>query len=127
MTTLTYCQACDDDGWCEDHSEAVVVRQGASARTADELVSVFVHDAIALGAELAPWGTETLRAYDDALEAQRDPLSGVAWLPDDDSGYALADDMATLRYQIESELDTLDYVTEWNDGFVIYGRKGGAS
>lgn len=89
------CGDCSEEyGPCDTHGETVVSREGASTRTADELQSMFIADAVDLGVKLSPWGRGTLTDYDNALEANRSERSGVAWLPEDDHG--LADDMGTL-------------------------------
>ncbi len=113
--------ACDPDGLpCEDHMIVLVSRDGAAARTADELLSVFAHDAIAILGESTPWARELLKQYDAALDGNR--AYGVAWLPDTGDGESLRDDMHTLVSQLETDLAVCDepMSVHWDDGFVIF-------
>lgn len=118
MTTIT-CD-CDPDEVvpCEEHMDLVAQREGASARTADELRSVWVHDAVAAGAELSPWGRDLLDGYDSVLESNR--RYGVAWLPD--GHQVLAEEMSTLVFQVECSLATMDnpIYTHWDDGYTLF-------
>jgi hypothetical protein len=50
---------------------------------------------------------------------------GVAWLNNDDAGAGLADELATVAQQVETELYTLGYSTYWEDGFRIVKITGG--
>lgn len=111
---------CDPDEMlpCEQHMTVVAQREGASQRTADELASVFIHDAVGAGVVLSPWGRRFHAEYDEALEGSR--LWGVSWLPENSEG--LADDMTTLISQVETDLFTMDdpiYV-HWDDGYVMF-------
>lgn len=119
MTTIT-CD-CDPDEMlpCEEHMVVLAQREGASARTGDELLSVWVHDAVFFrGVELSPWGRDLLSRYDAALESNR--RFGVAWLPD--GRQVLAEEMDTLRNQVEVSLALLDepVYTHWDDGYIMY-------
>lgn len=111
---MTDCDCSDEYGPCEQHCETLVVREGASTRTADELLSVFVHDAVSLGVTLSPWGQDVLMRYDTALDNNRH--MGVAWLPD---GSGLDDMMDTLRYQVEAELSAMGLMSYFEDGYII--------
>lgn len=106
------CEVCGESA--EHEHEAVVIREGASLRTADELLECFVSDAIDLGAELSPYGAESLRLAREALENDRSARSGVAWIESDDVREGLAD----LAWQVEADLS--DYCVVWEDGYVIY-------
>jgi hypothetical protein len=110
----------DEDLPCEEHMIVLAQREGASTRTADELLAVWLDDAAAVpGVEVSPWGQEVMRQAWDALERNR--AYGVAWLPDD-VAEGLRDDMETLRDQLETSLATLDdpVSTHWDDGYVMY-------
>ena len=98
----------------------LVSRDGAAVRTADELLSQFAHDAMALLGESTPWARTLLKDYDAALDANR--AYGAAWLPDTGDGEALRDDMHTLVMQLEIDLAVCDEPTNvnWDDGYVIY-------
>lgn len=96
-------------------AEPVIIREGASLRTADELGVLFVEDAVSLGAELSPWGRTTLDRLNALLSEWRDPQSGTAWLPESDD----REDLYALQSQMETELYTLGYVVEHEDGYVI--------
>jgi hypothetical protein len=107
---------CTDEGPCENHCEVLAQREGASTRTADELLTVFIEDAVGIDPTvLSPYGRDVLDRANAALEAERSPHSGVAWLPMDDEG-ALADELASVAGQVESVLDARVY---WADGFSI--------
>lgn len=45
MTSARECECSEEYGPCEDHSEVLAQREGASTRTADELLAVFIGDA----------------------------------------------------------------------------------
>jgi len=120
VPALPYECECDPDEMmpCEQHMVLVQNREGASTRTGDELLSVFVHDAVFYGVELSAWGMDLLSGYDAALESNR--RYGVAWLPE--GHQILAEEMDTLRNQVETSLATMDdpiYV-HWDDGYVMY-------
>lgn len=100
----------------ETERRPVVVREGAAARTADELLSVFLGDAQGLGVELAPYGKDVESRVDAALDANR--LYGAAWLPED--AEALRDELVTVADQAEAALCELGYSVEWEDGYVIF-------
>ncbi len=100
------CECSFDDGPCEDHGELLVQRAGASNRTADELLQVFIADAMDLGAELSPYGQQV---YDEACQA----LGEDRWITDRD----LAEALDHLAFQVESYL--ADLVVTWEDGYTI--------
>lgn len=95
--------------------EPIIVREGASVRTADELALTFVDDAVSLGAKLSAYGKNVRARVEDRLEENRSPRSGVAWLDND----TLATELHWLVTEMETELSTLGYVVEWEDGYVI--------
>ena len=112
---------CTDEGPCEQHLEMLVTREGASTRTADELLTVFVEDAMSVGVELSPWGRDVLERANALLDANRS--MGVAWLPEDDGG--VRDELDTLQHQVEAELSGLGLSSWWDDGYVIGRVTGG--
>lgn len=116
------CDCSEEFGPCEQHSELLVSREGASLRTSDELLSVFIDDAVALGAALSPYGKDIVFRADAAMYVPG-PMSN--WLPDTEEGYELRDALQTVANQMESELDTLGYSTYWDDGYRILKVTGG--
>lgn len=106
----TECGCSSEFGPCEAHGEAVVVREGASLRTADELALCLVDDLVGLGAELSPWGQEVRDLAAEALSASTGPC---AWLEDED----LRDDLHDLANQVDC---STDYIVVRDDGYVIY-------
>jgi hypothetical protein len=116
------CDCSEEYGPCEDHSELLVSREGASLRTADELLSVFIDDAAILGAELSPYGKDIVFRADAAM-AVEGPMSN--WLPETEDGYELRDALATVANQVETELYTLGYLVYWEDGYRIVKVTGG--
>lgn len=106
---------------CEQHMDVIAQREGASARTADDLLGVWVYDALSVdGVEVSPWGQSVIDSYEAALASN--DSHGCRWLPDGDEGEGLRDDMETLRSQLESSLASLDQpvYTHWDDGYVMY-------
>lgn len=121
---MTTCNDCSEEyGPCEAHSELLVSREGASLRTADELMVCFINDATQLRVELSPWGNDVLTRANKALKDNES--MGVAWLPDTPEGHALRDDLNTLQWQVETELATLGMSVYWEDGFRIVRITGG--
>lgn len=116
---------CDDEyGPCEDHGTTLVIREGASTRTADDLLLLLCRDACELLRQItredrvSSWGHELMCRAEDLLAAE--DHHGCRWFPESDQG-ATADELMTLRSQLEAELSTLDapvYVIE-NDGYVM--------
>ena len=105
---------CDwDTGPCEQHGTVLVVREGASHRTADELALQLCHDLVDCGAELSPWGAFNLRQADERAAQCRNPHTGTMWF--DDDGTTL-DALVTLADQLEADLGIGVY---HDDGYVI--------
>jgi len=100
----------------------MVSREGASLRTADELLSVFIDDAVGLGAELSPYGKDIVFRADAAMQVEG---SMSNWLPDTEDGQELRDALATIANQVETELYTLGYSVYWDDGFRVLKVTGG--
>lgn len=116
------CDCSEDFGPCEQHCEVLVSREGASLRTSDELLSVFIEDAVALGAALSPYGKDIQFRADAAMYVPG-PMSN--WLPDNEEGYELRDALQTVANQVETELYTLGYSVYWEDGYQIVRITGG--
>jgi hypothetical protein len=102
-----------------------VQREGASTRTADDLLYVYLCDMVDVIADqtgdenvLSPWGEDVLGRA-GALLDQNDHY-GCRWLPEDESEF-MRDEMTTLQYQLEASVSTLDQTiwTTWDDGFWI--------
>jgi hypothetical protein len=121
----TYPCGCDTEEPlpCEEHLVIVVAREGASLRTADELVLQFIVDAqdVAEAAnqtiKLAPWGEDVVKQAGEAMD------DGDNWLADD----TLSDHLHTVANQMETELAGLDgggFYVHWDDGFLIYRATG---
>lgn len=125
------CDCSEDYGPCEDHAEVLAQREGASTRTADDLVYVFLADVLAIG-EARGWiapnmlgkiNADRLRTAehhwsDDDLW---DDNYGVRWLKDQDDRDALYDD----QMMAESLLGDLGLSAWWEDGYVISRVTGG--
>lgn len=124
------CECDEEYGPCEEHGDAVVIREGASTRTADDLLLLFCTDAADVlihetGEDrLSPWGHEVIREAEELLAAN--DSHGCRWFPED-AGDRMTDSLTTLQSQLESELSTLDapHFTFWNDGYSIYRMTGG--
>ena len=116
------CECSEEYGPCEQHSELLVSREGSSLRTGDELLSVFIDDAVSLGAELSPYGKDIVFRADAAMQVSG-PMSN--WLPDTEEGYELRDALQTVANQVETELYTLGYSVYWEDGYRIVKITGG--
>ena len=91
------CDCSDKYGPCELHGETLVQREGASTRTADELVLVLCHDLVDLGAQLSPYGANVLARADEYAEQCRSATSGTMWFDDDGETY---DALVTLADQL---------------------------
>lgn len=116
---LASCECSDEYGPCELHATTLIVREGASLHTADELSAIFLNDAVGLGAELSPYGQDVLKRVSDTLSANES--MGVAWLEDGE----LQDELQTVSNQVETELYTLGYSVYWEDGYRIVKVTGG--
>ena len=106
------CECSDEYGPCEDHGETLVQREGASARTADELMLVLCHDLVDLGAQLSPYGANVLARADKYAEQCRSK-TGTMWFKDEGETY---DSLVTLADQLEVDAE----VSVWmDDGYRI--------
>lgn len=110
------CGCSEEFGPCEEHGSVLVVREGASVRTADELALCFIGDALVLGASLSAYGRDI---YEQAGAALTEPCS---WIEDPDLAQALHD----LAWQVECSGEMPDdLMVVWDDGYVIYNVTGG--
>lgn len=114
MTENT-CECSEDFGPCEAHKVIVSQRVGSSNRSADELVHVYLLDAREAGAEYSEWGKGVLNAL----------AVSTAWEGSWFANELIADEAASLRDQVESDLGTLGILTDWDDGFIMYRLNGG--
>jgi hypothetical protein len=115
------CTCTDEYGPCEFHGETLVIREGASLRTADELGVEFLSDTAAV---LGAWPSEefereTLR-LGNALADNRSEM-GTAWFRDAEDGDALGDAIG----QAESALSAAGLSAYWEDGYRIIRITGG--
>lgn len=118
------CEDCSEEfGPCEQHSETLISREGASLRTADDLALTFLQDCLTLKVETTPWGKDVLSRAEAALSANES--MGVRWLPDTAEGEAIRSDLDSLRWQLEGELTELGYTAYWEDGYRIVKITGG--
>lgn len=116
------CECNEEYGPCEAHADYLFIREGASTRTGDELMAQFIADCLAIDSScLSPQGHAWLKEAEVALEAGRDPVSGVAWISEDDDDKR--ENLAELARQVEAYFADL-YVT-WEDGYVITRVVGG--
>lgn len=118
------CDCSEDYGPCEDHGTLVVIREGASTRTADELLLVYVEDASLIlhdaGTELTPWADDVIHRAHSALDTV-DEFTHTAWLPASTYGERLRDELVTLADQVDADMTTMDapHFTYWEDGYRI--------
>lgn len=119
MTNNLECDCSEEYGPCEDHSELMASREGASTRTADELLVIFIQDAVDLGATLSPYGIDVLNRAIAELAANED--MGVSWLSSD----SLRDELVTVSDQVETTLYTMELSVFWEDGYRILKVTGG--
>ena len=105
----TTCECSDEYGPCEAHGETLVQREGASLRTADELILILCQDLVDLGAGLSLYGADVL-AQAEAYVDQPYPDDGDA----DYVGTFAA--LTTLADQLEADLGVS---VIWDDGYRI--------
>lgn len=115
------CQYCGDDHGDNEmaHGDPVVIREGASTRTGDDLSVTFLEDVADLYALTFPSRTEGKRLEVEATAGHwRNRLPEGGWLPDDDdamSSEALTDDVRDA----ENLLSEAGYLVSWDDGYLI--------
>ena len=108
------CECSEDYGPCEDHSEFLGNREGASCRTADELARVFIDDAVALGVVLTADDEADLVVIDREFEKG-------SWLYGDEDGYPNNQRLYDLKESVESRLyEVVEGISiVWEDGYVM--------
>lgn len=107
------CDCSEEYGPCELHGETLCQREGASLRTADDLVMVLIDDLVGCGAELSAWGREQYDRLSAQLESDRNPISGCGWFSNPDDGEAAR----SLADQLESYVADLCVIRD--DGYRI--------
>lgn len=123
---MSECECSWEYGPCEDHGEAIIIREGASVRTADESACVLILDIIGLcedvgetiDAVTSPYGHGVLARVEEDAAWSGPNCSG--WLEDD----GLRDELYSLADQMESYLPDGLYLFE-DDGYVISRIIGG--
>lgn len=117
------CECSEEYGPCEDHCEVIAQRGGASSRTADELVYVFLGDVFAI-AESEEFPTDVTKLADAIAywddEALWDDTMGCRWVRDDVDA-EIHDEIAVG----ESVLADMGLTVYWEDGYVISRVTGG--
>lgn len=113
----TECDCSEEYGPCEAHSEVLAQRVGSSNRSADELLAVYLDDALAINPDAFTPDDLDVKARVDAALAANGPFD--SWLDND----VLADELLDVAHQVESYLG--DAVTYWDDGYVIVRITGG--
>ncbi len=114
MATATECELCGTLYYAgqEVHEhEAVIIREGSSTRTADELAEQFVIDVIGLGEFLPDSETTAFLARIDSL------LDGTLdhhWLAEPQD----SEDLRDLAIEAENAMSA--HAVVWDDGYVIY-------
>ena len=117
----TECECSEEYGPCEDHSEVLAQRDGASTRTGDELLAVFIGDAEGIiGRPITEWDASAVAAeYWEATD------NAGGWVDHDrfpDLAEALHD---AAIYGAESALYESGASVSWEDGYVISRITGG--
>ena len=107
------CECSDEYGPCEQHGDTLVVREGASLHTADELALLLVSDLNDCGVVIGPNAVVELVRLQEILARDTDPVSGCGWFADPDDAEAAQD----LAQRTESNIGNLWVVQ--NDGYVI--------
>lgn len=102
---MTQCDCSDEYGPCEQHGDTLVVREGASLHTADELAMIEIDDLVSVGAELSAWGQAEYKRLEQALTDR--------WFDNPDDGEAARD----LVTQLESNVADLWVIHD--DGYRI--------
>ncbi len=112
---MSTCDCSDEYGPCEEHCEVLVVREGASLRTADELALVRCDDCLEVGIYDAadPRRGDLTRLW-AALALSRDSTSACAWFDDPDD----AQEARELTDSLESDLPE-DVRLYSDDGYQI--------
>lgn len=126
VTDSGECTCTDEYGPCEFHGDTIVVREGASSRTADDLRHTFLTDVVSV---IGEWPSDeyreaTTRIGNALADNER---HGVRWLPDDspDDNYPLSDELGDLTTTAEGHLASAGYSVFWEDGYRIVRVTGG--
>ena len=102
------CECSDEYGPCEQHGDALVVREGASVRTADESALQLIDD-------LADLGYKSTDEYSlTFIEMIRPYLEKYHWLDDPD----WSDTLYEIAFAVESNANDVWVIS--NDGYVIW-------
>ena len=114
MTDHTITCGCSYEfGPCENHADYLVIREGASLHTANELSLLLADDLRDCG---VVFSDDQTRRYDELskrLSAAENPTSGCAWFAEDDDAQAAHE----LAYELEIQADGLWMLSD--DGYVI--------
>lgn len=110
---MTECFCSDEYGPCELHADTLVVREGASLHTDDELSLLLVHDLVECGVKLSADDTAELARLQAALNAAYDPHAGTAHFSDPHDSSAAHE----LAVRADQDADGL-YVAR-DGGYVI--------
>lgn len=121
------CDCSEDWGPCEDHMDVIAQREGASTRTADDLVYVFLTDVLAAaedpeirqGAEVNLRGLRTSLTYWEKETRWTDNY-GCRWVSEEEPS-EIHDEIPLG----EGILAALGLSVNWEDGYVIYRLTGG--
>lgn len=121
------CDCSEDYGPCEDHMEVYAQREGASTRTADDLVYVFLTDVLSCAEDVdIRQGAEVdlTRLHDSITywgdDARWTDNMGCRWVSDDEEA-EIHDEMSVG----ENVLSDLGLSVSWDDGYMIYRVTGG--
>lgn len=126
----TDCECSEEYGPCEEHGEVIAQREGASTRTADDLVYVFLTDVLAIAEDRGlisadMRGRVNVDKLRDAIKYWEDDnlwidIYGCRWVRDHVDA-EIHDDMSIG----ESVLADLGLDVWWEDGYVISRTTGG--
>ena len=119
-----FCPRCGEDE-TTTIPRVLAQREGASTRTADELMAVFIGDVESLRPEIRPYDaamTDAVDLADDYWDAC--PDGGWAPMPEDDS-YGMGEALADAVSAAESALADLELSVWWDDGYRITRVTGG--
>ena len=83
-------------------TEPIIIRDGASTRTARELVAQLAYDA----ADLIPTESDTCNALGDSLIESAESVDDI-------------ESVDYIAHELEDMLYSAGYVVEWNDGYII--------
>jgi hypothetical protein len=111
ITETGQCECSDEYGPCEAHGETVVIREGASLRSADELCHEFLGDVASV---LRSWPSDEYREAETRLGNALADSDG-SWFDDPDD----ADECRDLVTNGEAALGDAGYMVIWDDGYRI--------